>query len=196
MTQEVLDSLQIGTEKGENRSSVLSLPPDREIRGGGTDTQEAAAHPAEKAEAREEIAEAATQPELRRERTGEKAPDTRMLREHLAALQEQAAQIPGFDLSEAMRDPAFVRLTAPGVGVPVADAWYALHREETERRQQAENREALARAAAAASRRPREGGGIGPAVIASDYRSMSRAEQLRIKQRIREAGARGEKLYP
>ncbi len=82
------------------------------------------------------------------------------------------------------------------MGVSVADAWYALHREESERRQKEESRSALARAAAASARRPREGGGTGAALIASDYRSLSRAEQLRVKKRIFEAGARGEKIYP
>lgn len=119
------------------------------------------------------------------------------IRTHLGMLRAQAAELPGFDLEQALRDPAFVRLTAPGVGVPVRDAWYALHREETERRRAEENRAMLARAAAASARRPREGGGSGgTALIAADYRSLSRAEQLRVKKRIFEAGARGEKLYP
>ena len=119
------------------------------------------------------------------------------LREHLARMREQAAAVPGFDLEQALRDPAFVRLTAPGVGVSVRDAWYALHREETERQRIEENRAMLAKAAAASARRPREGGGSGgTALIAADYRSLSRAEQLRVKQRILEASARGEKVYP
>ena len=53
-----------------------------------------------------------------------------MLRAHLARLCAEADALhradPGFDLDSALRDPAFVRLTAPDVGVPVADAWYAL----------------------------------------------------------------------
>ena len=119
------------------------------------------------------------------------------IRTHLETLRAQAAELPGFDLEQALRDPAFVRLTAPGVGVPVRDAWYALHREESERRSAEENRAMLARAAAASARRPREGGGSGgSALIAADYRSLSRAEQLRVKKRIFEAGARGEKIYP
>ena len=129
-------------------------------------------------------------------RDGVSLPDARMLREHLALLREQAAQIPGFDLMEALRDPAFVRLTAPGMGVTAADAWYALHREETERRRAEEGRALLARAAAASAGRPREGGGTGAALIAADYRSLPREARLRVKQRILEASARGEKLYP
>ena len=129
-------------------------------------------------------------------RDGVRLPDVRMLREHLALLQEQAAQIPGFDLKEALRDPAFVRLTAPGVGVSVTDAWYALHRTELESRRAEEGRNLLARAAAASANRPREGGGTGAALIAADYRKLPRDAQLHIKQRILEASAKGEKLYP
>lgn len=119
------------------------------------------------------------------------------IRANWERLRSEAAALPGFALEEALRDPAFVRLTAPGVGVPVADAWYALHREEGEQRSAEESRRLLARAAAASARRPREGGGSGgAALIASDYRSMPRQEQLRVKQRIFEAAARGEKVYP
>ncbi len=122
--------------------------------------------------------------------------DMRALREHLAALQAQAENIPDFDLQDALRDPAFVRLTAPGVGVPLADAWYALHRREIQQQREENNRRLLSRAVASAARRPREGGDGSAALIAADYRSLSREEQLRVKKRIFEAGARGEKIYP
>ena len=62
------------------------------------------------------------------------APESPLLRAHFARLCAEADALhradPGFDLDSALRDPAFVRLTAPDVGVPVADAWYALHRRE------------------------------------------------------------------
>ena len=198
MTQEVLECLQ-GEQGGEalRPDEAGPYPPAGEAEDAGlktpapgeTDTASAPAGnlpPKGKAE------------ERNRDKSAESAgmPDAGSLREHFAALREQAARIPGFDLREALRDPAFVRLTAPGVGVSVADAWYALHREESERRQKEESRSALARAAAASARRPREGGGTGAALIAADYRSMSREERLRVKKRIFEAGARGEKVYP
>ena len=197
MTQEVLDCLR-GEQSGENKPSGLRPPPlagEAEAAGSErsapeeSDTASAPAgqFPPKEREAEQSRAES---------RDGARLPDARMLREHLALLREQAAQIPGFDLKEALRDPAFVRLTAPGVGVSAADAWYALHREEQERRRAEESRALLARAAAVNARRPREGGGTGAALIASDYRSLSRAEQLKVKKRIFEAGARGEKIYP
>ena len=62
------------------------------------------------------------------------SPESPLLRAHFARLCAEADALhradPGFDLNSALRDPAFVRLTAPDVGVPVADAWYALHRRE------------------------------------------------------------------
>lgn len=122
--------------------------------------------------------------------------DLSEIRAHWEKLAAEAAGIEGFDLREALRDPAFVRLTAPGVGVSVEDAWYALHRRESMRRDEQAGRLRLAQAVAASCRRPKEGGGGASALIAADYRSLSRAEQLRVKKRIAEAASRGEKIYP
>ena len=119
-----------------------------------------------------------------------------LIRAHWEKLAAEAAGIEGFDLREALKDPAFVRLTAPGVGVSVEDAWYALHRRESMRRDEQAGRQRLAQAVAAACRRPKEGGGGASALIAADYRSLSRSEQLRVKKRIAEAASRGEKIYP
>ncbi|MBQ5405250.1 MAG: hypothetical protein IIU18_01280 [Oscillospiraceae bacterium] len=134
--------------------------------------------------------------EADRAEKAEKGFDAEGLRGHLAGLYAQAAGLQGFDLRNALRDPAFVRLTAPGTGVSVEDAWFALHRREAQQMREEENRRLLSRAAAASARRPREGGHGSPALLASDYRSLSREEQLRVKRRIFEAGARGEKIYP
>ena len=201
MTQEVLNCLR-GERSGENKPSGLMPPPLTQGRQESEDVET----PAQEESAEEALrpgeagptplpGEAAEQSGTEsREKAG--VPDARMLREHLALLQEQAAQIPGFDLKEALQDPAFVRLTAPGVGVSVTDAWYALHRKELESRRAEEERNLLARAAAASANRPREGGGTGAALIAADYRKLPRDAQLHIKQRILEASARGEKIYP
>ncbi len=174
----------------EQCSSLRALPPEGEADEQCSSLQEptsppSAAPAAPLAQGRQEAGSQA-----------QKRQDMRALREHLAALEAQAAAIPGFDLQDALRNPDFVRLTAPGVGVPLADAWYALHREEAERRRETENRQRLAQAVASAARRPREGGDGSAALIAADYRSLSREEQLRVKKRIFEAGARGEKIYP
>jgi len=196
MTQEVLNCLQGAQSLETNPSGLRPAPLAGEA--------EAAAESAAQEENDTSSAPAghlplegkAAEQSRTESRDGASLPDGRILREHLALLQEQAVQIPGFDLLEALRDPAFVRLTAPGVGVSVADAWYALHREELEKHLEEGSRALLARAAAASAGRPREGGGAGTALIAADYRKLPREAQLQIKQRILEASARGEKLYP
>ena len=124
------------------------------------------------------------------------APALPDLRAHLAALAAEAASIPGFDLAAALRDPDFVRLTAPGVGVGVRRAWDALHGDQLRRAAAEESARLLAQSVAQGLARPREGGGQTGAPPALDYRSLSRGEQLRLKERIVAAAARGEKLYP
>ena len=55
---------------------------------------------------------------------------------HFDSLREQgarlAAEVPGFELGEALRDADFLRLTSPVVGLSVRAAWYALHGAERE----------------------------------------------------------------
>ena len=126
-------------------------------------------------------------------------------REHLDSLRAQAEELrrdfPDFALDAALRDPDFLRLTAPGLGVDLRRAYYALHREELDgraaRQAAEETRRQLVRSLASAEGRPREGGGQQAAAqLAADYRSLSRSQQLQLKQRILEAAAKGEKLYP
>lgn len=56
------------------------------------------------------------------------------LRQHFLGLSRQAEALkhtfPGFDLKREMQNPAFVRMTAPGSGMTVRDAFYALHGDE------------------------------------------------------------------
>ena len=105
-------------------------------------------------------------------------------------------RLPGFSLSEALADPAFLRLTAPGTGVGAEDAWCALHADQLRRQAARQDREALARAVSAGRLRPREGGGSGAVLFTGDPRQMSRDQRARIRQRVIEASARGEKVYP
>lgn len=218
MKQEVLDALR-GTEEsfqetekpednavdGDNPSAPAGHTQDPLHRGGSEETP--LNSPGGEADMEAPTALRAPPPEGEALRGGEEeepcggakeadGAELKEIRAHWEKLAAEAAGIEGFDLSEALKDPAFVRLTAPGVGVPVADAWYALHRQETQRRDEEERRLRLAQAVAASSRRPREGGGGASALIAADYRSLSRAEQLRVKKRIAEAASRGEKIYP
>ncbi len=119
------------------------------------------------------------------------------LRAHFERLCAEAEALhraePGFDLDAALHDPRFLRLTAPGVGVPVADAWYALHRDEYAEDLRRESMERAAAAVAAGRLRPREGGRTsGGELMGTDPRHMSRAQRAELKERIK----RGEKVYP
>ena len=120
-----------------------------------------------------------------------------MLRAHFARLCAEAdaphRADPGFDLDSALRDPAFVRLTAPDVGVPVADAWYAPHRREYAETLRRESLEQAAAAVASGSLRPREGGrASGGEPLGTDPRRMTAAQRAEPRDRIK----RGERVYP
>ena len=120
-----------------------------------------------------------------------------LLRAHFARLCAEADALhradPGFDLDSALRDPAFVRLTAPDVGVPVADAWYALHRREYAETLRRESLEQAAAAVASGSLRPREGGRTsGGELLGTDPRHMTAAQRAELRDRIK----RGERVYP
>ena len=128
-----------------------------------------------------------------------------LIRAHGAHLQQQAEEMrqvfPGFDLDRELQDPRFARMVGPGVGISVADAYHALHRREiaaisarTVARQVAQR---LA-GAVSGNRRVAEHGanGSAPSVTTFDYRNASQAQQEALKQKIRAAAARGEKVYP
>ena len=125
------------------------------------------------------------------------SPSPPALRAHFARLCAEADALhradPGFDLDSALRDPAFVRLTAPDVGVPVADAWYALHRREYAETLRRESLEQAAAAVASGSLRPREGGrASGGELLGTDPRHMTAAQRAELRDRIK----RGERVYP
>ena len=93
-------------------------------------------------------------------------------------------------------------MTAPGVNVPVETAYYAIHRQEIEQAalkaaadQTAKN---MANAVRSGTMRPQENGSsaAAPSVSTFDYRTASKEQREALKQRIRNAGARGEKVYP
>lgn len=56
------------------------------------------------------------------------------MREHFRSLAEQEAElkktVPDFDLQRELQNPTFLRMTAPGSGLRVADVYFALHRQE------------------------------------------------------------------
>lgn len=129
-----------------------------------------------------------------------------MYREHFEKLVQQGEALkqtyPGFDLQTELENPTFARMTAPGSGLSVEDAYFAIHRKEIQQAQaQAitqKTAEQMANAIRAGSARPRESGtsSQAPSVTTFDYRHASAAQREALKQQIRMAAARGEKIYP
>lgn len=125
---------------------------------------------------------------------------------HFAELERQAQTLrrtfPQFDLRAELRNPVFARMTAPGVGIGVEDAYYAVHRKELQasamREASDKTAEMLASAIRSGSRRPIESGASAqaPSVSAFDYAKASREQRESFKKDLRARIARGEKVYP
>ena len=126
--------------------------------------------------------------------------------EHIQKLEQQGEALkkvfPSFDLRTELKNPAFARMTAPGVGLSVEDAYYAVHRNEIQvaSMQAAAQKTAqkISNAIQSGSRRPDEAGisSQAPSVTTFNYRNASIEQRNALKKRIRDAAARGEKLYP
>lgn len=141
----------------------------------------------------------------------EKAANERTLQEqkiqqHIMKLEREGEAMkkifPNFDLRKELQNPAFVRMTSPNVGISVEDAYYVIHRNEiqTASMQVAAQKTAqkISNSIQAGNRRPDESGtsSQAPSVTTFDYRNASREQREALKKRIRDAAARGEKLYP
>ena len=128
------------------------------------------------------------------------------LRNHYASLERQGEEMkkvfPNFDLQKELQNPRFLRMTSPSGGISVEDAYYAIHRNEiqTAAMQVTAQKTAqkISNAIQSGSRRPDESGtsSQAPSVTTFDYRAASRDQREALKKRIRDAKARGEKLYP
>ena len=128
------------------------------------------------------------------------APHLDFLQEHVRSVNVQAADMkqafPGFDLMAEMQNPAFVRMTSPGVGMSVKDAYFAVHGQEIQRdsmlyaAQQAGER--VAASVMAGASRPRENGldPAGSADMGVNVQSMDRKTRAEYRSRIRN----GEKI--
>ena len=128
------------------------------------------------------------------------------LRNHFVKLEQQGEALkkvfPNFDLRAELKNPVFARMTSPNVGVSVEDAYHAIHRKEIDAaRSQViaqQTTQQISNAIQAGSRRPDENGtsGQSASVTTFDYSKASKAQRDALKQQIRAAAARGEKLYP
>jgi hypothetical protein len=142
----------------------------------------------------------------REQRAQELSLQEQKIRTHFAGLENQAREfqkiIPGFDLQTELKNPAFLRMTSPNVGISVRDAYYAVHHDEM----QAAAMQATAKATAqnisnniqARQRRPDENGisGQAPSATTFDYRNASPEQREAFKKDLRARMARGEKVYP
>lgn len=128
------------------------------------------------------------------------------IQNHFQELQRQGEEMkkvfPSFDLRKELDNPVFVRMTSPNGGVSVEDAYYAIHRKEIQAASMQvtaqQTAQKLSNAIQAGQRRPDENGTSGQAasVTTFDYRNASREQREALKRQIREAAARGQKLYP
>ena len=142
----------------------------------------------------------------RQQRAAELSMQEQRIRNHYTGLEQQAKEfqkiIPGFDLATELKNPAFLRMTAPNVGISVRDAYYAVHHDEM----QTAAMQATAKATAknisnniqAGQRRPDENGisGQAPSATTFAYNKRSPEQREAFKKELREKWARGEKVYP
>ena len=146
-----------------------------------------------------------------RESAREKAKEAKTLQEqafqqHVMKLEQQGEAMkkifPSFDLRTELKNPAFARMTAPNVGISVEDAYYAVHRNEIQMASMQataqKTAQKISNAIQAGSRRPDEAGisSQAPSVTSFNYRTASKDQRDALKKRIRDAAARGEKVYP
>ena len=143
----------------------------------------------------------------RQKRQEEMNLEQQKIQQHFIRLEQQGEELkkvfPKFDLRTELQNPAFARMTAPGQGLmSVEDAYRAVHRKEIEAAQSQviaqRTAEKMSNAIQAGSRRPDENGtsGQSASVTTFDYSKASKAQRDALKQQIRAAAARGEKLYP
>ena len=105
------------------------------------------------------------------------------------------AKYPDFELSKAMEDERFLRLTAPHTGLSLEDAYCALHYAEIRESEARKSLMAVSNSVRAGELRPRENTGRQSASrISDDPKTMTREQREALKKRIYEAKAQGRKL--
>ena len=129
-------------------------------------------------------------------------PDYSRFEEHIRGLEAQAAAMaadfPGFSLEQELQDPVFLQLTAPGTGISVADAYYALHRQQIQAAAAKQAREQVVSAIQSGARRPLEAGtdSQSPSTLSFRYDNATTEQREAFKKELRRAWGRGETVYP
>lgn len=112
------------------------------------------------------------------------------------------AIFPNFDLRKEMENPVFLRLTSPGVGISVEDAYHLVHRKELEIAQAQVVAQQTTRQVQnqirAGSVRPDESGSStqAPSVSTMDWKHATKEQIQAQAKRIRSAAAQGRHLRP
>lgn len=144
--------------------------------------------------------------EARRKEAEQRSIQEQKMRAHFIKLEQQSEEVkklfPNFDLRTELQNPAFARMVSPDSPFSVEDAYHAVHRKEIQAASMQlvaqKTAEKITNSIQAGQRRPDELGASGqaPSVSTFDYRNASVEQRNALKKRIREAAARGEKLYP
>lgn len=144
--------------------------------------------------------------EARRQRDEARTLEQQKIQQHIQSLEEQGEALkqtfPGFDLRKELQNPAFARMTSPGVGLSVEDAYYAVHRREIQTAAMQvtaqKTKQKVSNSIQAGSQRPTENGTSSQAasVTSFDYSKASKEQREELKRQIRSAAARGQKIYP
>jgi len=120
-----------------------------------------------------------------------------MLHNHYQKLVQQGEEMkrifPGFDLQEELKNPEFMRLTSPNVGVSVENAFYAIHGKdvaaESMKAGMVRAQKQLGQTIRAQGMRPIEGAAHGqgqPAATAPmDFGRMTRQERERFRSQVK-----------
>ena len=142
----------------------------------------------------------------RQQRLEQQTIQQQKIQKHFDGLRQQGeamkAQFPNFDLQKELQNPAFLRMTAPDVGISVQDAYFAVHRNEimSAGMQVTAQKTAqkISNSIQAGSRRPQENGTTGqaPSVTTFDYRKASPEQRAAFKAHLRSEAAKGRKVYP
>ena len=119
------------------------------------------------------------------------------IRQHFSRLQQQEQAMkqvyPNFSLQEELKNPNFLRLTSPEVGISVEDAYYAVHHKELAPQMMAYGMQRaktqLSQTIQAQRSRPAEGAmkqqGQAAAEVKIDPRNLTRREREEIKRQVR-----------
>lgn len=144
--------------------------------------------------------------ERRRKAEENRSFQQQMHAQHLQKLEQQAEEfkkiVPQFDLRKELQNPAFARMTGPGVNLSIKDAYNAIHYDELHaaalQAAAQQTAQKISNAIQSGSQIPGENGvsGRAPSVSAFDYRNASKEQRAALKKQILDAGARGEKVYP